>query len=85
MKITIGLSGGVDSAVAALLLKQQGHAVTGLFMKNWEEDDTTTECGRGRGLKVVRAVCAQLGIPLKTVNFSHRILGPGVQLLSGGA
>ncbi len=70
MKIIVGLSGGVDSAVAALLLKQQGHAVTGLFMKNWEEDDTTTECGAEEDLKVVRAVCAQLGIPLKTVNFS---------------
>ena len=70
MKIVVGLSGGVDSAVAALLLKQQGHAVTGLFMKNWEEDDTTTECGAEEDLKVVRAVCAQLGIPLKTVNFS---------------
>ncbi len=60
----------MDSAVAALLLKQQGHAVTGLFMKNWEEDDTETECNAEEDLKVVRAVCAQLDIPLKTVNFS---------------
>src|SRR3989344_2642740 len=70
MKIIVGLSGGVDSAVAALLLKQQGHAVTGLFMKNWEEDDTNTECSAEEDLKVVRAVCAQLNIPLRTVNFS---------------
>ncbi|MBI3575899.1 MAG: tRNA 2-thiouridine(34) synthase MnmA [Gammaproteobacteria bacterium] len=70
MKIIVGLSGGVDSAVAALLLKQQGHAVTGLFMKNWEEDDTATECGAEEDLKVVRAVCDRLDIPLKTVNFS---------------
>ena len=70
MNIVVGLSGGVDSAVAALLLKQQGHAVTGLFMKNWEEDDTHTECSAEEDLKVVRAVCAQLDIPLRTVNFS---------------
>ncbi len=70
MKIVVGLSGGVDSAVAALLLKQQGHEVAGLFMKNWEEDDTDTHCGAEEDLKVVRAVCALLGIPLKTVNFS---------------
>ena len=70
MKIVVGLSGGVDSAVVALLLKQQGHAVMGLFMKNWEEDDTTTECSAEEDLKVVRAVCTQLDIPLKTVNFS---------------
>ncbi len=70
MKIIVGLSGGVDSAVTALLLKQQGHEVTGLFMKNWEEDDTDTHCGAEEDLKVVRAVCALLDIPLKTVNFS---------------
>ena len=70
MNIVVGLSGGVDSAVAALLLKQQGHAVTGLFMKNWEEDDTSTECSAEEDLKIVRAVCAQLNIPLRTVNFS---------------
>jgi tRNA-specific 2-thiouridylase len=68
--VVVGLSGGVDSAVAALLLKQQGHRVTGLFMKNWEEDDTASECSAADDLKVVRAVCAQLDIPLETVNFS---------------
>ncbi len=69
-RVAVGLSGGVDSAVAALLLKQQGYDVTGLFMKNWEEDDTESRCGAEEDLKVVRAVCAQLGIELRTVNFS---------------
>jgi tRNA-specific 2-thiouridylase len=68
--VVVGLSGGVDSAVAALLLKRQGMNVIGLFMKNWEEDDTGTRCAAEEDLKVVRAVCDQLAIPLKTVNFS---------------
>jgi tRNA-specific 2-thiouridylase len=68
--VVVGLSGGVDSAVAALLLKQQGHHVTGLFMKNWEEDDSVGHCTAEEDLKVVRAVCEILTIPLQTVNFS---------------
>jgi tRNA-specific 2-thiouridylase len=68
--VVVGLSGGVDSAVAALLLRRAGHAVTGLFMKNWEEDDTATACAAEEDLKVVRAVCEKLAIPLQTVNFS---------------
>jgi len=69
-RVVVGLSGGVDSAVAALLLQRAGHGVTGLFMKNWEEDDTATRCTAEEDLKVVRAVCAQLDIALHTVNFS---------------
>lgn len=68
--VVVGLSGGVDSAVAALLLGRAGHTVTGLFMKNWEEDDTATGCTAEEDLKVVRAVCEILAIPLQTVNFS---------------
>jgi len=69
-RVVVGLSGGVDSAVAALLLKEAGHEVTGLFMKNWEEDDTDTHCTAEDDLKEVRAVCEKLAIPFQTVNFS---------------
>lgn len=68
--VVVGLSGGVDSAVAALLLKRAGHNVTGLFMKNWEEDDTDALCTAEEDLKIVRAVCDQLDISFQTVNFS---------------
>ncbi len=70
MNIVVGLSGGVDSAVAALLLQQQGHEVSALFMKNWEEDDTAAHCSAAADLEVARAVCARLGVALHTVNFS---------------
>jgi tRNA-specific 2-thiouridylase len=68
--IVVGLSGGVDSAVTAMLLKQQGHDVTAVFMKNWEEDDTSEHCTAEEDLKAARAVCDHLGLPLRTVNFS---------------
>ena len=70
MNIVVGISGGVDSAVAALLLKRAGHEVTGLFMKNWEEDDAAGHCSAEQDLKMARAVCDRIGIPLRTVNFS---------------
>jgi tRNA-specific 2-thiouridylase len=70
MKIIVGISGGVDSAVAALRLKRQGHDVTGVFMKNWEEDDSAEHCSAAEDLEMARAVCDRLGIPLQTVNFS---------------
>jgi len=70
MNIVVGISGGVDSAVAALLLQRQGHQVTGLFMKNWEEDDTSDHCTAEEDLKSAQAVCDHLGISLRTVNFS---------------
>ena len=69
-KIIVGLSGGVDSAVAALLLKRQGCAVEGLFMKNWEEDDSGTYCAAAADLADAQAVADRLQIPLHTVNFS---------------
>ncbi len=68
--VIVGISGGVDSSVAALLLKQQGYRVEGLFMKNWEEDDSEEYCSAAADLADARAVCDRLGIPLHTINFS---------------
>ena len=68
--VIVGLSGGVDSAVAALLLQRQGYRVSGLFMKNWEEDDRDGHCAAEEDLKEVRTLCALLHIPLHTMNFS---------------
>jgi len=69
--VVVGLSGGVDSAVSALLLKQQGFTVHGLFMKNWEEDDTQQYCAAKQDLADVKAVCQRLQIPYHTINFSQ--------------
>ena len=68
--IIIGMSGGVDSSVAALKLLEQGHHVTGLFMKNWEEDDGTEYCTAMEDLADAQQVSDKLGIELKTVNFA---------------
>ena len=64
------MSGGVDSSVAALKLIEQGYEVVGLFMKNWEEDDTNGQCTVTEDLADAQQVCDTLKIPLKTVNFS---------------
>lgn len=69
-RIVVGISGGVDSAVAALLLAEQGHDVIGVFMKNWEEDDDADYCAAAEDYREARAVCATLGIPLRSVNFA---------------
>ncbi|HEY0720508.1 MAG TPA: tRNA 2-thiouridine(34) synthase MnmA [Gammaproteobacteria bacterium] len=68
--VIVGLSGGVDSSVAALLLQQQGCHVEGLFMKNWEEDDSSGYCSAEEDLKDARSVAAALAIPLHAMNFS---------------
>jgi tRNA-specific 2-thiouridylase len=68
--IIVGMSGGVDSSVTALQLLEQGHHVTGLFMKNWEEDDGTEYCTAMEDLADAQQVCDKLGIALKTVNFA---------------
>jgi len=69
-RVIVGISGGVDSSVAALLLKQQGYQVEGLFMKNWEEDDNEDYCSAAEDLADAQAVCDLLDIPLHSVNFS---------------
>ena len=70
MKVVVGMSGGVDSAVAALLLKRQGYEVTGLFMKNWEDDDREEYCTSRQDLIDAAAAADVIGIPLEAVNFS---------------
>ncbi|MFD2110978.1 tRNA 2-thiouridine(34) synthase MnmA [Thiorhodococcus fuscus] len=69
-RIIVGLSGGVDSAVAAHLLKEEGHEVEALFMKNWEEDDEEGYCAAAEDLADARAVAERLDIRLHTVNFA---------------
>ncbi|MFK5970764.1 MAG: tRNA 2-thiouridine(34) synthase MnmA [Candidatus Marithrix sp.] len=69
-KIIVGMSGGVDSSVVALLLKQQNIVVEALFMKNWEEDDNENYCSAAKDLQDAQAVCEALEIPLHTVNFA---------------
>jgi tRNA-specific 2-thiouridylase len=75
--IIVGLSGGVDSAVAALLLKQQGHDVAAVFMKNWDEEDENGYCPAEQDLADARAIATLLDIELHTVSFSsqywHRV------------
>jgi len=69
-KIIVGMSGGVDSSVSAHFLLQQGFEVEGLFMKNWEEDDSQEYCSATTDLADAQQVCDKLDIPLHTVNFS---------------
>ena len=69
-KVVVGMSGGVDSSVAALLLKRAGHQVTGLFMKNWEDDDTDEYCSSRQDLIDAAAAADVIGIDLEVVNFS---------------
>jgi tRNA-specific 2-thiouridylase len=69
-RVIVGLSGGVDSSVSALLLKEHGYDVQALFMKNWEEDDTADYCSASTDIADAQAVCDHLGIKLHTVNFA---------------
>jgi tRNA-specific 2-thiouridylase len=68
--VIVGMSGGVDSAVAALLLKDAGHDVQGLFMSNWEEDEDGY-CTAAADFQDARRVCAEIGIPLHRVSFAR--------------
>jgi tRNA-specific 2-thiouridylase len=69
-RIVVGMSGGVDSAVAALLLKRAGYDVVGLFMKNWEDDDTDEYCSTRQDLIDAAAAADVIGIDLEAVNFA---------------
>jgi len=69
-QVIVGLSGGVDSAVTALVLLEQGYEVSGLFMKNWDEDDGTEYCTARQDLEDAQQVCDKLGITLRSVNFA---------------
>src|SRR5512139_234471 len=69
-RVVVGMSGGVDSAVAALLLKREGYEVVGLFMKNWEDDDTDEYCSTRQDLVDAAAAADVIGIELEAVNFA---------------
>src|SRR5258708_23673244 len=69
-RIVVGMSGGVDSSVAALLLKRRGFEVVGLFMKNWEDDDDDEYCSTRQDLIDCVSVAEEIGVDLEVVNFS---------------
>ena len=72
--VVVGMSGGVDSSVVALKLKQQGYNVIGLFMKNWEETLDNGHCTAEQDYDDVKRVCVNIGIPYYTVNFSKQYM-----------
>ena len=69
-RVVVGLSGGVDSAVTAYLLKRQGHEVVGIFMKNWEDDDDSAFCSSNIDFVDAAAVADVIGIEIEHVNFA---------------
>jgi len=69
-RVVVGLSGGVDSAVSAWLLKQQGHDVVGIFMKNWEDDDDSEHCSSRQDWLDAASVADVIGIDIEHVNFA---------------
>src|SRR3982750_3525825 len=69
-RVIVGLSGGVDSAVTALLLKEEGYEVQGLFMSNWDDEDDDVYCTSAADFQDARAVASELGIPLHRVSFA---------------
>ena len=72
--VVVGMSGGVDSTVAALLLKEQGYNVIGLYMLNWEEEDTRGACNADGDFADVQRVCSSLDIPFYSVNFAKQYM-----------
>lgn len=73
-RVVVGMSGGVDSSVAALLLKQQGYDVIGVFMKNWDDTDDNGVCTAVEDFEDVRRVCNHIGIPYYSVNFEREYM-----------
>ncbi|TDF97685.1 tRNA 2-thiouridine(34) synthase MnmA [Paenibacillus piri] len=73
-RVVLGMSGGVDSSVSALLLKEQGYEVIGVFMKNWDDTDEFGNCTAEADAEDVRRVCDQIGIPYYTVNFEKQYM-----------
>lgn len=71
-RVVVGMSGGVDSSVSALLLKNQGYDVVGIFMKNWDDTDENGVCTATEDYNDVIAVCNQIGIPYYAVNFEKQ-------------
>ena len=70
-KVVLGMSGGVDSSVAAAILLEEGYDVIGLFMQNWEEEDDNGVCTAVSDYEDVKRVCNKLKIPYYTVNFAQ--------------
>jgi len=70
LPVVVGLSGGVDSSVTALLLKQQGFNVSAIFMKNWNEDDKEAYCPAEEDFADAQSIAAELEIPFHGVNFA---------------
>src|SRR5699024_12290411 len=71
-RVVVGMSGGVDSSVAALLLKQEGYDVVGIFMKNWDDTDEFGVCTATNDYEDVARVCNQIDIPYYSVNFEKQ-------------
>ncbi len=69
-RVVVGLSGGVDSAVTAHLLKAMGHEVVGIFMKNWEDDDDSAFCSSRQDFLDAASVADVIGIEIEHVNFA---------------
>ena len=67
-RVVVGMSGGVDSTVSALLLKARGYEVVGVFMKNWDGVDETGVCTADKDAEEAESSCKKLGIPFRTVN-----------------
>ena len=73
IRVVVGMSGGVDSSVSALLLKQQGFDVVGVFMKNWDDTDDSGVCTATEDYEDVKKVADEIGIPYYSINFESAV------------